>query len=92
MFIHWVLFGIRKKDVPLYKADCRLWAREAARHAGFLGCHTLMRTNRRGQYASSYQWKTEKDHNRFMAKHHDRLVSLSKCPVQVAGYFNFKTL
>ena len=92
MFIHWVLFGIRKKDVSTYKKDCRMWAREAARHPGFLGCQTLRRTNQRGQYASLYQWKSEKDHKRFMAKHHDRLVSLSKCPVQVAGYFNFKTL
>ena len=92
MFTHWVLFGIRKKDVPVYKVDCRIWAREARRHAGFLGCHTLMRTDHRGQYASCYLWKSERHHRHFMDKHHDRLVSLSKCPVKVIGYFNFKTL
>ena len=92
MFIHLVLFRIRKKNIPVYKADCRIWEKEAKRHAGFLGCHTLMRTNEPGQYASFYMWKSETFHRRFMKKHHDRLVSLSSCPVQVLGYYNFKTL
>ncbi|HTL69707.1 MAG TPA: hypothetical protein VL404_00290 [Candidatus Eisenbacteria bacterium] len=91
MFIHMVLFRIRKKNVPVYVADCRIWEREAKRHPGFLGYKTLFRTNEKDQYASFYTWKTEKHHTRFMKKHHDRLVALSKCPVDVLGYFNFKT-
>jgi len=91
MFIHMVLFRIRKKNVPAYLADCRLWQRQACLAAGFLGYETLLRSNKKNQYASSYRWKSEKDHSRFMKKHHDRLVSLSKCPVEVLGYFNYKT-
>lgn len=86
-----VLFKIQKRHVPVYLKDCRLWAKEAGRHAGFLGYHTLVRTNEKNQYASFYLWKSEKFHSRFMKKHHDRLVGLSKCPVGVVGYFNFKT-
>ena len=92
MFIHCVLFRIQKRSVPVYKRDCRLWEKEAGKHAGFLGYHTLMRTNEAGQYASFYMWKSESAHGRFMKKHHDRLVSLSKCPVEVLGYYNFKTV
>ncbi len=92
MFIHLVLFRIRKKNVPIYLADCKLWKKEAGRQKGFLGYHTLERTNEKNQYASFYLWKTEKDHQRFMNKHHDRLVSLSHCPVEVLGYYNYRTL
>ena len=92
MFTHLVLFSIQKRNVVRYKADCRIWEREAKRHAGFLGYRTLLRTDQPSQYASFYQWKTEKHHRRFMEKHHDRLVFLSRCPVKVVGYFNFKTL
>ncbi len=92
MFIHMVLFRIARKNVKTYQADCRIWEKEAARHAGFLGYQTLLRTNEKDQYASFYMWKTERGHARFMKKHHDRLVSLSKCPVEVLGYYNFKTL
>ena len=92
VFIHLVLFGIRKKDVAQYKADCKIWEKEARRHTGFLGYQTLLRTHQPSQYASFYQWKNEKYHKRFMQKHHDRLVSLSRCPVDVIGYYNFKTL
>lgn len=91
MFIHMVLFKIQKKNVPVYVRDCRLWASEAKKHAGFIGYRTLFRSNEKGQYASFYMWRFEKDHTRFMKKHHDRLVSLSHCPVQVIGYYNFKT-
>ena len=90
MFIHMVLFRIARKNVKIYKADCRIWEKEAARHPGFLGYHTLMRTNEKGQYASFYMWKNQGGHDRFMKKHHDRLVSSSKCPVEVLGYYNFK--
>jgi len=84
-----VLFRIKKKNVPVYLRDCRLWAREAKRHAGFVGYQTLFRTNAKNQYASFYMWKKEAVHHRFMKKHHDRLVSLSHCPVDVVGYYNF---
>ena len=90
MFIHMVLFRIARKNVKTYKADCRIWKKEASHHAGFLGYHTLMRTNEKDQYASFYMWKSQGGHERFMKKHHDRLVSLSKCPVEVLGYYNFK--
>lgn len=91
MFVHTVLFKIQKKNVPTYVRDCRMWAREAKKAKGFLGYQTLFRTNERDHYASCYVWKTEKDHHRFMNKHHDRLVGLSKCPVKVLGYYNFRT-
>ena len=68
-----------------------MWAGEAAGHKGFLGYKTLYRTNEKGQYASFYMWKSEKDHRLFMKKWHDRLVSLSQCPVEVVGYYNFST-
>lgn len=86
-----VLFKIRRRDVPTYVVDCRIWEKEARRHAGFLGYKTLFRTNEKGQYASFYTWRRESDHTRFMKKHHDRLVSLSRCPVKVLGYYNFET-
>ena len=91
MFIHMVLFKIQKRRVPVYLKDCVLWAKEAKRHPGFLDYRTLFRVNEKGQYASFYVWKNKANHDRFMKKHHDRLVSLSKCPVKVVGYYNFKT-
>ncbi|MBI4432601.1 MAG: hypothetical protein HY592_03860 [Candidatus Omnitrophica bacterium] len=91
MFVHMVLFKIKKRNVPVYAADCKLWEREAGKQKGFAGYHTLFRTNEKDQVASFYMWKSEKDHVRFMKKHHDRLVSLSSCPVEVLGYYNFKT-
>ena len=92
MFIHTVIFRIQKKDVPVYVKDCKMWGREAAKHPGFVRWRTLVRTNEKDQYASSYAWKAEKYHTQFMKKHHDRLVAKSKCPVKVIGYFNFKTI
>ena len=91
MFIHMVLFRIQKKNVRTYERDCRLWAKEARQHAGFLDYRTLTRTNEKDQYASFYVWKSETFHKKFMSQHHDRLVALSKCPVKVLGYFNFNT-
>lgn len=91
MFIHKVLFRIAKKNVPIYKRDCKIWKSEASRHPGFLGCETLERHDRKGEYASLYIWKSKKFHDRFMKKHHDRLVSLSKCPVEVVDYFNYSS-
>lgn len=91
MFIHMVLFKIKKQHVSVYRRDCKLWSKEVTKAPGFLGVHTLFRTNEKDQVASLYMWKNENAHNRFMSKHHDRLVSLSKCPVSVLGYFNFET-
>ena len=101
MFIHMVLFKIQKRRVPVYLKDCLLWAKEAKRHPWFLDYRTLFRVNpaparkggvnEKGQYASFYVWKNKANHDRFMKKHHDRLVSLSKCPVKVVGYYNFNT-
>ncbi len=92
MFIHLVLFRIRKKNVPIYRKDCKIWEKEARRHPGFLGLHSLVRTNQKGQYATCFFWKAEKSNRQFMKKHHDRLVSLSHCPVEVLGYYNFADL
>ena len=89
MFIHMVLFRIKKKNISVYLRDCRLWAREAKKHSGFVGYKTLFRTNEKDQYASFYMWKNEAAHRLFMKKHHDRLVTLSHCPVEVVGYYNF---
>ncbi len=86
-----VLFKIKPKNVPVYVRDCKMWHREAAKASGFISYHTLFRVNEKHHYASFYMWKSEKDHKRFMDKHHDRLVSLSKCPVGVLGYYNFVT-
>lgn len=91
MFLHVVLFRIRPKDVPTYVRDCRMWIREASRHRGFITARTLRRTNEKNQHASTYVWRSSKDHFAFMKKHHDRLVSLSRCPVEVLGYYNFNT-
>ncbi len=90
MFIHMVLFNISKKYVATYVADCKLWESEAKKHRGFLGYKTLFRTNGKDHYASFYMWKMEKYHAAFMKKHHDRLVRLSKCPVKILGYYNFR--
>jgi heme-degrading monooxygenase HmoA len=92
MFIHVVVFKILKKDVRQYMTDCRLWEREARKYPGFEACYTLKRDGEDDQYASYYAWRTRRDHDRFMKKNHDRLVSLSKCPVEVVGYFNFSPI
>lgn len=92
MFIHKVVFRIAAKHVPAYRRDCRLWLREASKHPGFVRGVTLERVDRKGQYASLYIWKSRADHDRFMKKHHDRLVALSKCPVRVVDYFNYASI
>lgn len=92
MYIHKVLFKIAAKHVPTYKRDCRLWHREASKHPGFMGYRTLVRVGRKGEYASLYIWKSRQHHVRFMKKHHDRLVSLSQCPVRVVDYFDYSSI
>lgn len=86
-----VLFRICGRDLSVYKRDVRIWKREASRHPGYLDCRPLFRTNEKNQCATWFVWRSESFHKRFMKKHHDRLVSLSKCPVKVLGYYNFKT-
>jgi hypothetical protein len=48
----------------------------------------MKRIDSKNQYASVYEWKTKKDHDRFMKKLHDWLESKSKARVKVAGYYN----
>ncbi len=92
MFTHAVLFEIQPKIVPVYRKDCRMWAAYAKKAKGFLGYLTLRRVNARNQYASVYKWKAKQDHDRFMGKFHDYLVSKSKAKVKVLGYYNLKAI
>jgi len=50
----------------------------------------MKRLGQKNQYASVYEWKTKADHDRFMKKFHDCLVSKSKARVKVLGYYNLK--
>ncbi|MBP7215864.1 MAG: hypothetical protein KBA46_01120 [Candidatus Omnitrophica bacterium] len=90
MFIHAVLFEIKPKELPAYRRDSLMWARFAKKARGFVSYHTVQRVDHQHQYASVYQWKTKKDHDRFMDKLHDWLVSKSKARVKVLGYYNLK--
>lgn len=92
MFIHAVLFEISPKEVPAYRKDCRIWAGYAKKAKGFIGYFTMQRMNFRGQYASIYEWRSKRDHERFMKKNHDWLVSKSKAKVKVIGYYNLKSI
>lgn len=91
-FIHAVLFGINPQEVKKYHRDCRLWASYAKEAKGFIGCFTMKRIGFKNQYASVYEWKTRRDHNRFMNKFHDWLVGQSKARVEVLGYYNLKEI
>mgnify|MGYP001615609848 CR=1 FL=1 len=92
MFIHAVLFEISPKEVPAYRKDCKIWAGYAKKAKGFLGCFTMKRADSKNQFASVYEWKTEQDHERFMKKYHDWLLSESKARVKVLGYYNLKEI
>jgi hypothetical protein len=92
MFIHAVLFQILPKEVPLYRKDSLMWARHAKRHKGFVAYFTMQRQGYKNQFASVYEWKTEKDHKRFMDKCHDWLVGKSRAKVKVLGYYNLKEI
>ena len=92
MFIHTVLFEVKPKDVTTYRKDSKMWARHALKAKGFVAYHTMKRLDARNQYASVYEWKTKPDHDRFMRKFHDWLVSKSSARVKVLGYYNLKAI
>ncbi len=92
MFIHSVLFEIKPGQVLLYREDSKMWAGFARKAKGFVAYHTMKRFDHNNQYASVYEWKTKKDHDRFMGKFHDWLVGKSKAKVKVVGYYNLKSI
>jgi len=92
MFIHAVLFEIEPKEVRGYRKDSKMWACFARKTKGFIGYCTVKRVNAKNQYASVYKWKTKADHDRFMNKYHDWLVSKSQARVKVLGYYNLKAI
>ena len=92
MFIHAVLFEIEPREVADYRKDSKMWAREAKKANGFMAYTTMERVGHKNQFASVYEWKTKRDHDRFMGKFHDWLVGKSKAKVKVLGYFNMKAV
>jgi len=91
LFIHSVLFEIQPKEVGKYRRDSLMWAAYAMKAKGFVAYHTMERLGFKHQYASVYEWKTQVDHQRFMHKFHDWLVSKSQAKVKVLGYYNLKS-
>lgn len=69
-----------------------MWAGYAAKAKGFIRYLTVKRVDFKNHYASVYEWKTRQDHQRFMKKLHDWLVSKSQAKVKVLGYYNFKAI
>lgn len=92
MFIHAVLFEIEPREVPAYRKDSKMWAGYAKQAKGFIAYFTMKRLGFKNQYASVYEWKKKQDHDRFMKKFHDWLVSESRARVKVLGYYNLKTV
>lgn len=92
MFLHAVLFEIDPKEVKDYRKDSLLWASFARKAKGFKAYFTLQRLNLKHQYVSVYLWKSKQDHDRFMKKYHDWLVSKSRARVKVMDYYNLKKL
>ena len=92
MFIHTVLFEVNPKQVLSYRKDSKMWARYAKKAKGFKYYNTMKRLGYKNQYASVYEWKSKQDHDRFMKKFHDWLVSKSKAKVCVLGYYNLTSL
>ena len=92
MFIHSVLFEIAPEEQVKYKQDCKMWASYAGKAKGFIRYLTVKRVDFKNQYASVYEWKTRQNHQRFMKKFHDWLVSKSQAKVKVLGYYNLKTI
>jgi hypothetical protein len=92
MFIHTVLFEINAREVADYRKDSKMWARYAKKARGFVAYFTMKRFGYKNQYASVYEWQSKSDHDRFMKKFHDWLVSRSKARVKVLGYYNLKTI
>jgi len=92
MFIHVVLFEIKPREVGAYRKDSKMWASYTMKARGFVAYNTMKRFGFKNQYASVYEWKTRQDHERFMNKLHDWLVSKSKARVKVLGYYNLKSI
>ena len=92
MFIHSALFEIKPKEVSKYRKDSKMWASYARKAKGFIAYNTMKRFGYINQYASVYEWKTKQDHDRFMNKFHDWLVSRSSAQVKVLGYYNLKSI
>ena len=92
MFIHAVLFKIDPKEVTKYRRDSKIWAGYARKAKGYIAYFTMQRLKYKHQYASVYEWMSRADHDRFMGKFHDWLVSKSKAKVKVLGYYNLNTI
>ena len=92
MFIHSVLFEIEPKEVSKYRRDSKMWAGFARKSKGFIAYNTMKRFGYENQYASVYEWGSKQDHDRFMDKFHDWLVSKSSARVKVLWYFNLKSI
>lgn len=92
MFIHSVLFQIKPREVAKYRKDSLMWARHTKQAQGFISYRTMKRYGFKNQYASVYQWDKKSDHDRFMRKYHDWLVSKSSAKVKVLNYFNLKVI
>ena len=92
MFVHAVLFEIKPKQVAKYRKDSLMWARHTKKARGFIAYQTLSRLGYKDQYASVYRWDKKADHDRFMRKYHDWLVSKSSAKVKVLDYYNFKMI
>lgn len=92
MFIHSVLFEIKPKEVIKYRKDSLMWARYAKKSCGFLAYRTMKRYGAKDQYASEYRWAKKANHDCFMRKYHDWLVSKSKAKVKVLDYYILKEL
>ena len=88
MFSHTVLFEIAPKEFPVYRRDCKMWARYASKAKGFIAFFIMKRVDYKNQYASVYQWKTKTSHDRFMKEFHDWLASRSKSRVKVLSCYN----
>lgn len=92
MFIHSVLFEIDSEEIKAYRKDCKMWAGYAGKAKGFIRYLTVKRVDFKNQYASVYEWKTKQDHECFMKKFHDWLLSKSQAKVKVLGYYNLNTI
>jgi hypothetical protein len=69
-----------------------MWARFAKKAKGFRRYFTMQRYGHKNQFASVYHWQAKQDHERFMKKYHDWLVSKSRAKVRVLGYYNLKSI
>ena len=92
MFIHVVLFKVKSKEVAQYRKDSLIWARHTEKSPGFLAYQTMKRYGYKDQYASVYKWDKKINHDNFMRKYHDWLVSKSKAKVKVLDYYNLKKI